>query len=228
METNVTIRRQCRWGITGTATRRPRPAPRRGVASVLAMLFLVLFSVLAVGFYAASTMSAQVSRNERSISDAQFAAESGMQFMRYYLGSMDLPNDTGNDTLLSAVRSELARLLNGQPNMGGSTVAISNGAISIPSSTTYVHLDPAGDRRFRGTVTQSGSFLILTVVGQGKDRIASRTLQVKYQKAARSSAIFDYGVASRGRIVTAGSSVIIGQGDPTRGSVLSTNMTHAT
>ncbi len=37
--------------------------PRRGFVSVLAMLFVVLFSVLALGFFAEMTMSAQVSRN---------------------------------------------------------------------------------------------------------------------------------------------------------------------
>lgn len=198
------------------------------MAAVLAMLYLVLFSTLALGFYAATTMSAQISRNERNISEAQYAAESGMQFMRYQLGCMDLPTDTTNDQLMARVRSELGRLLDGQLNMGGATVQITGGAINVPSAAGYISLDASGGRRFRGTVTQSGAFLIVTVQGQGTDRNVTRRIQLKYQKAARSSAIFNYGVASKGKIVTAGSSVIIGLGDPTRGSVLSTNMTDPT
>src|SRR4051812_17262150 len=80
---------------------------RRGIAWVLAMLYLVLFSTLAVGFYAATTMSAQMARNDRSGAEAQLAAESGLQFMRYQLGCMDIPTATTNANLLSATASEL-------------------------------------------------------------------------------------------------------------------------
>ena len=203
-------------------------ARRRGIASVVAMLYLVLFSALAVGFYAATTTAAQISRNERMMGESQYAAESGLQFLRYQLGRVDLPTNTTNDTLLSATASELGRLLNGQTNMGTRTVQVTSGAIAIPSASTYIPLDAAGRIRFRATVTQSGSFLIATVVGQSADRNISRTIRLKFQKAPRASAIFNYGIASRGKIVTAGASRIVGQGDPTRGSVLSTNMTEAT
>src|SRR4051812_19885780 len=46
-------------------SRRPARTRRRGVAMVIAMLFLVLFSVMALGFYAAVTTGARVSGNER-------------------------------------------------------------------------------------------------------------------------------------------------------------------
>jgi hypothetical protein len=201
---------------------------RRGIASVLAMLFLILFSVLAIAFFASSSMSAQVSRNEKVAADAQLAAESGLQFMRYQLGCVDIPINTTNDNMFSAVATELGRLLNGTTNMGGKTVQITSGTIYIPSSTGWVNLDSSGKSRFRSWLSQSGSFLILTIVGQGTDPAITRTVQIKFQKAPRASAIFDYGVASRGKIVTAGSSHVVGQGDPARGSLLSTNMTDPT
>jgi hypothetical protein len=202
--------------------------PRRGIASLLAMLFLILFSVLAVGFYATSTMSAQVPKNERSAAEAQLAAEGGLQFMRYQLGSVDIAVSTTNASLLSAVAGELGRMLNGSSNMGGQTVQVSSGVIAIPSAAGWVNLAAGGRGKFRATVAQSGSFLVLTVFGAGSDAAITRTLQMKFQKAPRASAIFDYGVASKGRIVTAGASVIKGQTDPARGSVLSTNMTDST
>ncbi|MDB5297357.1 MAG: hypothetical protein JWO31_3340 [Phycisphaerales bacterium] len=205
-----------------------RPRARRGVVSLLAMLFLILFSVLAIGFYAGSTMSVQVSRNERVAADAQLAAEGGLAFMRYQLGAVDLPASTPDANLLSACAAELGRLLNGTANMGGKTVALAAGAVAVPSATGWVPLDAAGRQRFRGTVTQSGTFLILTVVGAGPDAAVTRTVRLQFQKAPRASALFDYGVASRGKIVTSGAARIIGQGDPARGSILSTNMTDPT
>ncbi|QOV90114.1 pilus assembly PilX N-terminal domain-containing protein [Humisphaera borealis] len=201
---------------------------RRGVASMLAMLFLILFSVLAIGFYASSNMSAQVARNERVSADAQLAAESGLAFMRYQLGQVDIPVSTTNDAMFPAVTAELAKLLDGTTNMGGKTVQAVNGVVSIPGSSAWINLDSAGKQKFQASVTQSGAFLILTVIGQGPDPAITRTVRIKFQKAPRASALFDYGVASKGKIVTSGSSRIIGQGDPARGSILSTNMTDAT
>jgi Tfp pilus assembly protein PilX len=205
---------------TETFSRLPR---RRGIASVLAMLFLILFSVLAIGFFASSTMTVQVARNERVAAESQLAAESGLQFMRYQLGCVDIATSTTNANLLTSVASELGRLLNGTNNMGSQTVQISNGTINIPSAAGWVNLDSTGKSRFRAAVSQSGAFLILTISGQGSDTSIVRTVQIKFQKAARSSALFDFGVASKGKIVTVGASTITGQGDPARGSVLSTN-----
>lgn len=206
----------------------PVPTRRRGVASMLAMLFLILFSVLAIGFYATSNTSAQVARNERVASDAQYAAESGLAFMRYQLGSIDIVAATQHEHLMPAVTAELGRLLDGTTNMGGNTVQAVNGLISIPSPTSWISLDPDNKQRFRASVSQSGAFLILTVSGQGTDPEIVRTVRIRFQKAPRASALFDYGVASKGKIVTSGASKIIGQGDPARGSVLSTNMTDPT
>jgi Tfp pilus assembly protein PilX len=112
---------------------KPKAAGRRGIASLLAMLFLILFSALALGFFATATMSAQVSRNERASSEAQLAAEGGLQFLRYQLGCVDISTSTSNATLLPAVAAELARLLNGTNNMGGQTIQIVNNAIAIPA-----------------------------------------------------------------------------------------------
>ena len=200
---------------------------RRGIASMLAMLFLILFSVLSIGFYASSNMSAQVARNERVAGDAQYAAEGGLAFMRYQLESVVIPTNTANANLFATCTSELGRLLNGTTNMGGRSVQNTAGTIHIPGPDAWVPLDAAGRQKFRAAVTQSGAFLILTVVGVGPDPAITRTIRIKFQKAPRASALFDYGVASKGKIVTSGASRIIGQGDPARGSILSTNMTDA-
>src|SRR5690242_11833607 len=124
------------------STRHPRRTiRRRGMASMLAMLFLILFSVLAVGFYASANMSAQVARNEGVAADSQLAAESGLAFMRYQLGAIDIPVSTPNENLLTTVKGQLATLLDGTANMGGSTVQISDGAIHIPSAAGWMSLN---------------------------------------------------------------------------------------
>src|SRR5215204_1896355 len=75
----------CRGGSRPGGRRAVGRAKGRGMTSVLAMLYLVLFSALALGFYAQTNLGAQVAGNEERVLAAQVAAESGLQFMRYQL-----------------------------------------------------------------------------------------------------------------------------------------------
>src|SRR4051812_4833271 len=96
---------------------------RRGFAAVLAMIFLVLMAVISVGFCEQAKLSAQVARNESDMSQSQNAAESGMQWVKYQLGSISLPYGTNKSNVLSRVATQLGTALNGTTNMGGKTVA---------------------------------------------------------------------------------------------------------
>jgi len=211
----------------------PGNVRRRGLASVLAMLFLVLFSTLAVGFYAATTLSAQVAKNERRLTTAQSAAESGMEFMRYQLGIITVPPGTPSNQLLTTVYGLMSTNLNGTYNMGTDVVTMANDAngnptIYVPGNTShFISIDSTSGAKFQGTVAQSGDKLVVTVTGMGTDGTITRGVQLSYQKAARASAIFNYGVASKGKIVTGGASYILGNPDPAMGSVLSTDMNDA-
>src|SRR5688572_16809991 len=90
---------------------------RRGIASVMAMLFMVVFSALALGFYAATTTASQVANNEKRSVSAQAAAESGIQFLRYHLAAMEIPPGLNNDQLFDEVEAQLETRLNNTPNM---------------------------------------------------------------------------------------------------------------
>ena len=72
--TKVTATWQARAVGTDLKRRARHRRERHGLASLLAMLFLLLFATLAVGFYTASAMSSQISSNEQKLSLAQSAA----------------------------------------------------------------------------------------------------------------------------------------------------------
>jgi Tfp pilus assembly protein PilX len=191
----------------------------------MAMLYLVLFTTLALGFYEATTMSVQVAKNERSLTVSQYAAESGLQFARYQLGTVVIPTNTPTNQLLNSVYSSLQTSLNGTSNMNGDTVGMVNGVINIPSSSTnYIMAENTSGARFRITVAQTGDKLVVTSYGRGNDANVSRIIQLQFSKAAKASAIFNYGVATKGKLTTGGASYILGQPDPAKGSVLSTDM----
>jgi len=150
--------------------------------------------------------------------------------MRYQLGIITVPPGTPSNQLLTTVYGLLSTNLNGTYNMGTDVVTMANDAngnptIYVPGNTShFISIDSTSGSRFQGTIAQSGDKLVVTVVGMGSDGSISRGVQLSYQKAARASAIFNYGVASKGKITTGGASYILGNPDPAMGSVLSTDM----
>jgi hypothetical protein len=200
---------------------------RRGVTAVLAMLYLTLFASLAVGFYAATNISTIVSHNEQRANSAAISAESGMAFMRYQLSRIAIPHGTPNDQLFAQVYTQLGTNLDSTANLGATGIDLINDTIQVPAGTThYITLDSSGSK-FRATVQDQGQGVLVTVYAHGSDPSLTRIVQMKYNLAQKASAIFDYGVASKGQITTSGAAQIVGATDPTKGSLLSTCMTVA-
>jgi len=107
-------------------------------------------------------------------------------------------------------------------------VTNSGGVIYIPSATGWATVDSNLGTKFRAKIEQSGKFLIVTVNGTTGTGSVVKAVQLQYQKAANAGAILDYGVASAGTVATAGATYIQGATDPTKGSVLSADMTNTT
>ena len=113
-----------------------RPAVRRrGVACVLAMLFLVLFTTMSLGFYASTTMSAQVAANEDRVFTARVSAESGMEFMKYQLSRVSIPpTHTDPAVVVQDVAEDLTTSLQWSRDAGTATVGLTDLVISFPAA----------------------------------------------------------------------------------------------
>jgi hypothetical protein len=203
---------------------------RQGVTAMLSMLYLILFSALAVGFYGAVTTSVQIVGNEQRGSRAFLAAESGMEFMRFHLANLAIGPTTPLNERMDAIYDYLTRdpewAIEGTLNMGTNRVGYANGILTIPENPdAFIALD--GNTGFRATVATYGAQLIVTTVGRytggsGTQTVrAGRGIELKYDVAARASNIFDYGVASRSAVIMGGSTIIRGAGgNDAYGSIL--------
>jgi len=81
-------------------------------------------------------MSAQIARNEQSVALSQAGAEAGVQYLRYQFDQMSIPPSPPD--LLGAVATALGPPtgmgMNGTSVMNGGSIAVTNGAIYIPSA----------------------------------------------------------------------------------------------
>jgi hypothetical protein len=203
---------------------RPRAA---GITYVVVMIYLVLFAVLALGFYASSTTSTQVTKNEVHVERAQLAAQSGLSFFRYHLGHVNIPGGTTQAALLSTAASQLGTRLNGTANMGSDTVGSSTSAIAIPNvASHYISYDSEGSG-FRGNITRSDSDLVVNITGRaagGATTASGRGVQLRFRATPNDTSIFGYGMVTNGALSLSGG-ILRGVPDASRGSYFSGNLT---
>lgn len=203
---------------------------RAGYASTIAMLFLMLFVTLSIAFYANVGTAVQSSYNDVSTARARFAAESGMEFIRYQLAVIDIPHYTAPENLFTEVYNDLADAMNDTANLSGGSIALVGNEIRIPGNTSaWIPADNDGGE-FRATITKVGQRLRVNVTGRrGSATELARALQLEYAVAQKASSIFDFGVASKSAIALNGNVKIRGTaGNEGNGSVLSTTLTNPT
>src|SRR5688572_3289817 len=184
-------------------------ARRRGVTSMLAMLYLVLFGVLAVGFYSSVTTSVQIAKNQQHSARALLAAESGLGFVRQHLADVTLSPDTEPADVMAELYQELSFLLDGTPNLGGHAIDLVGNTIYIPGNPNgWVPVDARTGSGFRVAISQSGDNLTCNVVGRAgppsalTDGMAvARTIKIDFVREDVPTSAFDYAVAAKGGVI---------------------------
>jgi hypothetical protein len=205
-----------------------RKLNRHGLTALIAMLYVALIASLAVGFYASTNSAAMVTENEKRGNMSLVACESGMDFLRFHLAQLTVPHGVGVDSRMHSVSDQLKSQLENTGNFGSKTISLTGTTISIPSKPDeYIMLDPNGGS-FRATITdisgggEDGKVLV-KITGRNGGYESKRAVQMEFVLNENPSKIFDYGLATKGGITTAGAARIRGATDPTKGSILTTS-----
>jgi len=170
---------------------------------VLAMIFLAVFSCIAVSMVCLSGNNLQTADNQRHANCALHAAESGLEVMRYWMKQVSVTGTTPEHLVFSAIANSVIADFNDagitvEPVNYGSGVYIPpitvNGA-NQQSFTTY--LIPLADHE---TIRM---YIIGRHMLEGGNAIF-RTILVNYKIGRRANSVFDYGVATRGPLSLSG------------------------
>ena len=193
---------------------------RRGIASVLAMLYMIIFSTLAVGFYAAVTMASQLAHNDEKALNAQVVTESGLRFVQYQLGRVRVPGNTPPNEMMQKIHEDLLAQQAGSPNFAGRSITLSGSTIHFPAND-FIPLDERG-AGFRAEISDAGDGLIsVKIHGRYRGTTISRMIQMHFESVISSLNVFDFGIVTRGPINVSGGGVIGGGGVAADGSILS-------
>ena len=167
-------------------------ANQAGSVSLVSLIFVVVFSALAVAMAAMSGTNVQMAKNQHNRDSASACAESGLEVLRYWLGGVAFTGVTAPgqrfEVLAGTVQNNLtvAGISNVVPVLSGSTITISEVPIQSESG-----------RCFSAVLTKVSDDLVQLDV-TGHYRGVNRTLRSQHVFTTRADNVFDYGLASKG------------------------------
>ncbi|MFP4215252.1 MAG: hypothetical protein ACLFVH_04935 [Phycisphaerae bacterium] len=194
----------------------PNTNHKRGTVYILVILVLCVLGSLAVYLVNAGDMNMQKAENFRRLAEARNAAESGLGYLGHVLRELDLPNDTTAENLIVNMSSALGDEMDGKYGWGtDQTVSYNANTITIPAIT----LDGA---TFSASVTLLATEPVARVQLKvtGSSGIVSRSLSREYAAAGTSKTIFDYAVASKGKVAFGSNSKLIDKDDANSADIL--------
>lgn len=186
---------------------------RRGIAYILALMLLAVFSTLAVVLATTTDLNLRKSDNQRRSQTAMLQAESGLQFMLETIKDTRIPGSTTSSTFPANLADALGMQLNSTANLAGSTVVADSSRVVVPP------IKLSGGQFVSVMSMTDGTHSRLEVTGSAGQ--LTRKLSVDCNLVTRRPAVFDYGLASKGQILVHGNAQIVGVNYAGEASVLS-------
>jgi hypothetical protein len=167
---------------------------RRGVAMIIAMVFIVIFSAISIGFLSLSSANTQLADNHRTANSALNSAFSGLELMQYWCSRPDvkIPGLTPTSQRYAEFISDLQGVLDD----AGVPYQYDAGVLTIGSSDNPVMLDPATGCGFYAQAVSGGvNGIDIQIIGQAKQLM--RKINIQFTYGTRPHSVFDFGVATK-------------------------------
>ena len=168
----------------------------RGTALIVSMIFIAIFSSLALAMFTMSSTNVRIADNHRKGNRALTSALSGLEVVRYLLSPVYMPGIiTASDRF-----SYLAGFVqNDEGGSGLSNITITSDEEGTPVAINMenVTLYSLTGQSFSATIQPTADIDILQVDIAGWAGAVGRNIRVNYNFGTRAHNVFDYGVATR-------------------------------
>lgn len=167
---------------------------------IICMVFLAIFSALAVGMASMADTNAQLGRNQHQGSMALTGAQSGLEIMRYWLKDIEVPDTANTAVKLSTVASKLQNKLNaaGVTNIAPAYNSATN-TLTIPIAA----LDAATGQNFGAVISVVDVNTLQAKITGGCGQ-ASKQVNVNFDFDLLANSVFNFGVATKGPLSLSG------------------------
>ncbi len=183
------------------ASRKPRAS-----ALVISMIFVLIFSALAVSMAAMSGTNVQLASNQHQVGHALGSASSGLEVQRYWLSRVVFPSAISPASYLSTIVSFVQDDLTSN--------CISNITLNADGSMDPVILDSGDGQTFSAQFCiDAYNPNVLQVCTTGGNAPVTRTIQVNFNIDPYEHPIFNYGLARKGPLNYSGNPTTAGVND---------------
>ncbi|MHC4737605.1 MAG: hypothetical protein ACYS9Y_01745 [Planctomycetota bacterium] len=170
---------------------------QKGAVMIICLIFLCVFSALAISMSSFSDSNVQVADNQLKANRALESAHSGLEVMRFWLGHVYMPGTTTPEDRFSVLANFIQDDLqtNGIYNI---PVTVDTNCIELGSQINPVTLETAPNRSFAATIQPTENVDVLQMDITGSALSLEKTIRVNYNFGTRAHTVFDYGVATKG------------------------------
>lgn len=185
---------------------------RKGIALVVALIFVMVFSALSVAMFSMSSNNSIVASNLHTINEARSSAESGLEIVRYYLSQAEIPGTTPQSEWFGELKDQL---LSGILPDGVSANYVVDedtgiGTLSIGNSNSPITLSTADNQNFSAEVWENDDRITIRVTGIAGDIDRKIQGSFKYDEKPEPYSVFDFGVATKGPLSLSGNILLDG------------------
>jgi len=185
---------------------------RRGSILIISMIFILVFSALAVSMASLSGVNLQIADNQRKVNLARASAESGLDILRFWLARVYMPGTTATNDRFNCLATRLQNDLTGN-GISNLPITVDVNVISIASQENPVALSSSAGQYFTAKIQTTDNINMLQMDITGYAGQIKRTIRVNYNFGTRAHTVFDYGVATKGALNLQGSAEIDGNID---------------
>ena len=190
-----------RSSVVARVTGHERRSKRCGAALITSMMFVLIFSALAVSMATMSGTNVQIANNQHKANCARACSQSGHEVIRLWLSHVSISGLTPPGLRYDKIADSFQLAAYNISNI--TNITHDSSSITIPS----ISLDSADGQSFYAEIRPQptpNDPNMLQVDVTGTCGTISRTIRVNYEFGTRTHTVFDYGVATKGPLSLAG------------------------
>ncbi|MHC4396220.1 MAG: pilus assembly PilX family protein [Planctomycetota bacterium] len=170
-------------------------AKQKGIVLIICMIFLCVFSVLAIALSCMTDSNVQIADNQHKANRALESAHSGLETARFWLGRVYMPGTTTPNDRFNTLANFMQNDLTGITNI---SFVLDVNCISMGNDSNPVILDSVFSRSFSAKIQPTANVDVLQMDITGSAGIVKKAIRVNYNFGTRAHTVFDYGVATKG------------------------------
>ncbi|MHC4418820.1 MAG: pilus assembly PilX family protein, partial [Planctomycetota bacterium] len=180
---------------------------RKAAALIVSMIFMLIFSALAVSLATISDTNTQIADNLRKANSARACAESGLEIIRCWFDQVTIPGETPESQRFYAFASSFQSAVSDISNI---TVNwYDAGTMTTTITVPTITLNSEAGQSFSAQIREI-SPSILQVGVTGTCGPVTRTITASFGMSDVRHPIFDFGMASKGPLFFEGNPTIAG------------------